>query len=1313
MNREQAESMLALLVFDDLEEPMRSELLEYLKTDAELNERLGDMRLTAKLLRDAVGEKEAPRLDDAHRVALKKDIERDKRKRGVIRFQLGTPMHPAIAALLVISTVAILVGILLPSLGASRKSSLSAQATSQARGIGQGMELYARDNDGRYPERVSELVEDGYISPDYVIAPDADVDLPSNFAKLSQTEQNDWIDGNSSYRLLARGEKSEGLDSKRIVGYMEHGDGKGVSVTRSDGSASYERKNELPELIEGQLTVNSGSTLHYQGRTPVTAGTTSDWYAGGSIAMADAESTPAGETDDFALQQSRVDMARQKLAMKSDTAVVNGRDWSGSAGRGDGSASFESGLVKDGKLDFDVTDEALGVNESARRRERFDQGAALYGKQTAQDHNGNFAADFGTLYDDYDGGGYGGGQYRGYAGDADVTANADMPVVSMDAIELSKSTTDASGVADLYNYGDSFGAAKLAKRPDMLAYRQTAEAPVEGVVGKPIQNNEWAVKQAQADESRRQLQHAQQITNGPVDARALDTYFMDGVNTAASGEVSGGTTLALRAGDGVTDSLSGGIVLNQPDNGVVRELRDVARDTDYYGSEFFEKDVRRSRRSSGVVVFGDDAAPQSQTAPVATPEPTTAPVNRFSSVTVEGAEATHESELSSVTPRLETLDQVELGERWDRTHTHAADAKQQGEQEVQSLLRQALDLQREQRYEEMLDVLDQADVLDPNDVAVDALREMFDESKIYVQARDIHRRVQLGDRDQVTTNDQSTIPYDEVATYPADWPQLSLGRPNRGVDGEVDELAELEEVKKRIDDLTIVQQQQAGREVALGTTVEKLEKVREEAEQAQQASLVAGFVMPAEEAAPARKPRLMPVNPWVMTDDDRLSTFALDVDTASYDIARRYINNGFLPPKHTVRMEEFVNNFDYNYPAQQAGSEAFGVYAEAGPSPFGQGTVLMKVGVRGKVIGRDQAKPANLVFVVDTSGSMAREDRLPLVRKSLGMVLDQLSEQDRVSVVSYGTEANLLIEAEPAENKQQILDTLENLQTGGSTNLLGGVELGYEVAQRQFITNGVNRVILNSDGVANVGPSEADELVEQAQTLRRQGVSFTSVGFGAGNYDDRILEQLANTGDGDYLFVGSIDEAKRVFVDNMAASRPTIAYDAKIQVDFDPERVRRYRLIGYENRDIADSDFRNDAVDAGEVGSGQSATALYELELHGPVFALGDEPDLGTVYVRYRDPETGQVRELESRLTNDQIKPMDPVEHPRFFLAAGAARFAEVLRGSEHVSDPDVNSNLVQVQRIVDIAASQLPMDKMAQELPVLVTRAQGLPRGE
>lgn len=555
--------------------------------------------------------------------------------------------------------------------------------------------------------------------------------------------------------------------------------------------------------------------------------------------------------------------------------------------------------------------------------------------------------------------------------------------------------------------------------------------------------------------------------------------------------------------------------------------------------------------------------------------------------------------------------------------------------------------------------------------------------------------------------------------YPADWPQVTSERmaPERTAEVRSDQLGFISDLEPSVQVLTdddelagaVTLRVEAESADLLGRKKSVDGQVASEAPVDPQ-SLVQTLIEP---DRPARKPKLMPVNPWVMTQADRLSTFALDVDTASYGIARRYILEGFLPPKHTVRMEEFVNRFDYNYPTGRDDRYAFTTHVEAGESPFSPGNVLMKIGVRGKVVGRDRALPAHLVFVVDTSGSMDREDRLPLVKQSLAMALGQLAPQDRVSLVTYGTGASLLVENGSAVEVQKLLAVIGNLGVGGSTNMLSGVALGYETAKRHYLAGGVNRVVLCSDGVANVGPSEATDLLEQAASYRAQGVTFTSVGFGSGSYDDHILEQLANRGDGGYHYVGTIEEARRMFVDDLAATRPTIAFDAKIQVDFDPARVRRYRLIGYENRDIADVDFRNDAIDAGDVGSGQSATALYELELNGPVFAGEDEPDIGTVYVRYRDADSGQVQELETRLTNRLVDHRDPQSDPRFYLAASSARFAEVLRGSEHVSRGDMETNLIAVEGVMQSVTQALPMDRQVAELRDLVTRARGLPRAE
>jgi Ca-activated chloride channel homolog len=1108
MNREQAESLLAQLVFDDLEDPVRLELLAYLKTDAELSERLGDMRLTAKLLHDAVEAGDAPKLDEQHKAELHKKIEIDKRRgrlMGVLRKPVGSRLtaYSALAAACIL-----IVALLLPSLGAARRSSLQSAATSRTRGIGIGMHAYAQDNDGRYPERVSQLVEGGYITPENLIAPGSDTEIPSNLDLFTPERQSRWIDQNSSFKLLARGKKVDEVDPELVVGYMAHGEGKGISIARGDGSASYGSVDELPVPPPSE-SVNFTSTLAYVVRS------------GDDVAS---RSTPYAESEAevFNQQQARVDDARRRLA------------------------------VKDRSAGYAVADQ-LAVDDG--------DGWVVFGDAPAAE--------------------------RGYGTSDERLVERGLG----ERVSGGLSITSASAEGLVYRYDDQTTPGRG---------RSVGQAGVD-TVGKGV------AMQAESGSESRQLQefYAKQAEAGERfgygNAMGSSGGGMGGYDLGTGGYgggMAGGTSLIYDQAD---DRL-GVIALNES-----TDQSEPGEATDWHlGRE------ATSLRRGVARNFVSDLEP----VPESSASPATAPM-------AQAPAATDSPEFA----RNEALIRI-------------------------------------RKTRETVLYLD--DLHSPDSVEFDSVKQAL------------------------TSAGQGRTPQVErlegVAASPVG----------------VDQLAQHLEVDS--EDLDAV---------ALGVVAEAADKKEREADE-EAPVLVGNFVIPApEELKPARKPRLMPVNPWVMTGEDRLSTFALDVDTASYGIARRYIRDGFLPPRHTVRMEEFVNNFDYNYPTGQGGSEVFTVHAEAGASPFNAGTVLLKVGVRGKVVGRDQAKPAHLVFVIDTSGSMDRDDRLPLVRQSVAMVLDQLSDNDRVTVVGYGTEARLLVESAPGGEKMRILDAVEALQIGGSTNLLGGVALGYEVAQRHYITGGVNRVILCSDGVANVGPSEADDLLGQAQSLRKQGVTFTSVGFGAGNYDDRILEQIANKGDGGYLFVGSLDEAKRVFIDDLAATRPTIAFDAKIQVDFDPARVRRYRLIGYENRDIADTDFRNDTVDAGEVGSGQSATALYELELIGPALTTGDEPDLGTVYVRYRDADTGRVREIESRLTNDRIARCDPASAPRFYVAASAARFAEVLRGSEHLSDPDVSRNLLQVQNVLEPAAAQLPMDRSAQELVELVRRSQGLPRAE
>jgi Ca-activated chloride channel family protein len=456
---------------------------------------------------------------------------------------------------------------------------------------------------------------------------------------------------------------------------------------------------------------------------------------------------------------------------------------------------------------------------------------------------------------------------------------------------------------------------------------------------------------------------------------------------------------------------------------------------------------------------------------------------------------------------------------------------------------------------------------------------------------------------------------------------------------------------------------------------------------------------------PASRFKQMPVNPWVLSEQDALSTFALDVDTASYAMCRQYIEHGFLPPQGAVRMEEFVNAFDYAYP--QRSEPTFSVMAEGASSPFaepGQALSLVKIAVKARTVGRDQRKAAHLVFVVDSSASMGQADRLPLIQQGLSRLVEELGPQDRVSLVSCSDQARLLLDRVPARDRDMVIQAVHAIQPSGSTNLLAGLQLGYGTAKTHYAAGQINQVILCSDGVANVGATEAESVLEAVAADREQGIMLMCVGVGYGAYNDVLLEALANQGDGRYVFVDGADQVDRVFVQPLASALQTVAKDARIQVKFNPDVVRRYRLVGYENRDIKDEQFRDDTVDAGEVGSGQCVTALYEIELTNSRSGQGD---LGTVFVRYKDTDTQAFEEIARPLSGTLIRARTVAQSPRFYLAASAARFAEWLRQSEHAKA----TGLDQIQSIVDEISAALPLDQDIRELANLIRQAEGLPR--
>ncbi|MXY99707.1 DUF3520 domain-containing protein [Candidatus Poribacteria bacterium] len=400
-------------------------------------------------------------------------------------------------------------------------------------------------------------------------------------------------------------------------------------------------------------------------------------------------------------------------------------------------------------------------------------------------------------------------------------------------------------------------------------------------------------------------------------------------------------------------------------------------------------------------------------------------------------------------------------------------------------------------------------------------------------------------------------------------------------------------------------------------------------------------------------------NPFIDTEDDPLSTFGIDVDTASYSVTRRYLRDGYLPPTEAVRVEEFVNAFDYNYVPPSA--DAFAVHIEGAPSRFGEGKRLqmLRIGIQGRVIPDENRKDAMLTFVIDVSGSMAMENRLELVKRALTILVAQLRPGDEVAIVVYGTNARTVLPHTGIENSEEILAAIHSLTPEGVTNAEEGLRLGYTHALRNAKTGNINRVILCSDGVANVGETGPDAILKTIRSHVEEGITLTTVGFGMGNYNDVLMEQLANKGNGSYAYVDTLNEAKRIFVENLTGTLQLIAKDAKVQVDFNPQVVSRFRLLGYENRRLDHEDFRDDDADGGEIGSGHSVTALYEIKLHE-----GATGQMATVFIRHEDPDTHRVSEINEEIFTTELKRTFEEASPEFQLAATVAEFAEILRES-------------------------------------------------
>jgi Ca-activated chloride channel family protein len=420
------------------------------------------------------------------------------------------------------------------------------------------------------------------------------------------------------------------------------------------------------------------------------------------------------------------------------------------------------------------------------------------------------------------------------------------------------------------------------------------------------------------------------------------------------------------------------------------------------------------------------------------------------------------------------------------------------------------------------------------------------------------------------------------------------------------------------------------------------------------------------------------VNPSIDTEDDNLSTFALDVDTGSYTVMRNYLNDGNLPPADSVRVEEYINYFEQGYPIPSE-HQAFGVYVDGGPSPFTQSERydMLRVGIQGYEVRDEDRKDANLVFVIDVSGSMDMDNRLGLVKRSLELLVERLRSDDTVSIVVYGTEARVVLEPTRGSKKGRILEAIDSLQPEGVTNAEAGIRLGYRMAMQDFKPDGINRVILCSDGVANMGQTESDAILSEVRGHVQEGVLMTTVGFGMDNYNDTLMEQLADNGNGFYAYVDDIGEAERLFIDNLTSTLQTIALDAKVQVDFNPEVVMRYRLVGYENRAVADDDFRDNSVDAGEIGAGHTVTALYEVKLYPEAYGR-----VATVLMRWEDPDTHQVTEISKDFDARQMAFDFRETDPYFQRAVIVAEYAEILKESYWAEDSSMNDVYREAERI-------------------------------
>ncbi|MBQ4832109.1 VWA domain-containing protein [Pseudoalteromonas sp. MMG010] len=421
-------------------------------------------------------------------------------------------------------------------------------------------------------------------------------------------------------------------------------------------------------------------------------------------------------------------------------------------------------------------------------------------------------------------------------------------------------------------------------------------------------------------------------------------------------------------------------------------------------------------------------------------------------------------------------------------------------------------------------------------------------------------------------------------------------------------------------------------------------------------------------------------NPVKQVVTQPLSTFSIDVDTGSYSNSRRMINAGQLPPSDAVREEAFINYFNYDYLTPASFDVPFNIHTEMAAAPWNAQRQLLHIGIKGFEIEKSQLKAANLVFLLDVSGSMNAANKLPLLKSSLKMLTKQLDEDDSVAIVVYAGAAGVVLDASAGNEHQKISQALDTLSAGGSTNGQQGIELAYQIAQKNFKKGGVNRVILATDGDFNVGTQSLDELKALIANKRETGIALTTLGFGQGNYNDALMEQLANIGNGQHAYIDNLNEARKVLVDELSSTMQIIAKDVKVQVEFNPQLVAEYRLIGYQNRLLANEDFNNDNIDAAELGAGHTVTAIYELTMANSTQKHIDDlryssnhktpqGDINTsevafVKVRYKQPTNNKSQLISHKVLTANA---DNLVSSDFKFAAAVAGFAQMLKGAKYL----------------------------------------------